>query len=52
MYAQYTGHKNTIKMKAYSKINSCTAMLNVNKIIATPINSNKFTEFAMKKLKF
>ena len=29
-------------------LNSCTAMLNVTKIIATPMNSNKFTEFDMK----
>jgi len=28
---------------------SCTAMLNVKKIIATPMNSYKFTEFDMKK---
>jgi len=47
---RYTGHKNTIK-KAYTKINSCTVrpMLSVKKIIATPMNSNKFTEFDMKK---
>ena len=25
----YTGHKNTMKKKAYTKINSCTSMLNV-----------------------
>ena len=36
MYAQshavgYTEHKNTIKKKAYTKINSCTAMLNITK---------------------
>ena len=34
MYAQShadTGHKNTIKKKAYMKINLCTAMLNVIK---------------------
>jgi len=43
---RYTGHKNTIKKKAYTKINSRTAMLNVT---ATPMNSNKFIEFDMKK---
>ena len=36
----------TIK-KSYAKINSCTAMLNVRS--TNPINSNKFTEFDMKK---
>jgi len=33
----------------YTKIDLCTAMLNVAKIIATPMNSNKFTELHMKK---
>jgi len=36
----------------YTKINSCTDMLNVTKIIATPMHSNKFTDFDMKKYKF
>ena len=30
-------------------MNSCTAMLNVVKIIATPMHSNAFTEIDMKK---
>jgi len=34
----------------YTRINSCTAMLVERyEIIATPINSNKFTEFEIKK---
>ena len=40
--------KNT--KKAYTKINSCAALyVERYKIIATPMNSNKFTEFDMKK---
>src|SRR6218665_1529146 len=39
-----TGHKNTVKKNAYTKINSCTALQNNS-------NSNEFTGFDMKKSK-
>jgi len=44
---RYTGHKNTTNK--YMKIIPYSAMMNVAKIIASPINSNKFTDFDLKK---
>ena len=44
----YTGYKKM--MKKYTKIIPHTAMMNVAIIIA-PINSNKFTDINLKKVK-
>ena len=46
---QYTGHKNMTKK--YTKIIPYSANDEHYKIIATPINSNKFTDFDLKKVK-
>jgi len=42
----YAGHNNTTK--EYMKIIPCTSMDERYKIIATPINSNIFTDFDLK----
>ena len=49
---QHTGYNIWIKKKAYKKIRPSEVMhcyVERYKIIATPMNSNKFTEFDMKK---
>ena len=46
---RYNEHKNMIKKKAYTKIKLVHCYVERYKIIETPINSNKFTEFDMKK---
>ena len=56
-YTRYTGHRNrpTIKKKAYTRrlTNALPCLTLRNRpTIATPINSNKFTEFETKKQKF
>ena len=43
---RYAGHKDTVKKKAYTKINCYVERY---KIIASPMNSINFTEFDMKK---